>query len=71
MNLEPLYYKLALITQQLTHEQIVNARKFRNWEKYDKLSEAEKLLTRLEELEMYYDILDPNFVPKLGDGSDI
>lgn len=64
LNRQLAYYKLAMITEQLTQQQVIHARRFRNWEKFDKLTEDEKLLVRLEEFEIYIDDLDPNYVPK-------
>lgn len=64
VNRQLAYYKLAQISEQLTQKQILNARKHRNWRKFDKLSEDEKLLVRLEEFEIYADELDPDYIPK-------
>ena len=58
MNKEILYYNLKIISEKLTQEQIFYARRNRNWEKFDKLSEVEKLLYRLEEFQIYEDILN-------------
>jgi len=58
MNKELLYYNLKMISEKLTQEQIFYARRNRNWEKFDKLSEVEKLLYRLEEFQIYEDILN-------------
>jgi hypothetical protein len=58
MNKELLYHNLAMISEKLTIEQIIYARRNRNWEKFDKLSEVEKLLYRLEEFQIYEDILN-------------
>jgi hypothetical protein len=60
MNKELLYYNLRLISEKLTIEQIFYARRNRNWEKFDKLSEVEKLLYRLEEFQIYEDFLNDN-----------
>ena len=60
MNKDLLYYNLRIISEKLTIEQIFYARRNRNWEKYDKLSEVEKLLYRLEEFQIYEDILNDN-----------
>jgi len=60
MNKELLYYNLKMISEKLTQEQIFYARRNRNWEKFDKLSEVEKLLYRLEEFQIYEDILNDN-----------
>ncbi len=48
-NLTLSYYKLAVIEEQLTIEQIIHARRFRNWKKYDKLKEEQKIMIRFEE----------------------
>jgi hypothetical protein len=58
MNKELLYYNLKMISEKLTQQQIFYARRNRNWEKFDKLSEVEKLLYRLEEFQIYEDILN-------------
>jgi len=60
MNKEILYYNLKIISEKLTQEQIFYARRNRNWGKFDKLSEVEKLLYRLEEFQIYEDILNDN-----------
>jgi hypothetical protein len=60
MNKDILYHNLKLICEKLTIEQIFYARRNRDWEKFDKLSEVEKLLYRLEELQIYEDILNEN-----------
>ena len=60
MNKEILYYNLKIISEKLTQDQIFYARRNRNWEKFDKLSEVEKLLYRLEEFQIYEDILNDN-----------
>jgi hypothetical protein len=60
MNKEILYYNLKMISEKVTQEQIFYARRNRNWEKFDKLSEVEKLLYRLEEFQIYEDILNDN-----------
>jgi hypothetical protein len=58
MNKELLYQNLMKISEKLTVKQIFYARRNRNWEKFDKLSEVEKLLYRLEEFQIYEDILN-------------
>lgn len=58
MNKEILYYNLSFISKKLTQKQIFYARRNRNWGKFDKLSEFEKLLYRLEEFQIYEDILN-------------
>jgi hypothetical protein len=66
MNKDLLNYKLILISEQLTIEQVIHARRNRNWQKFDRLSEVEKLLVRLEEFEIYEDIIDPNYIPSIN-----
>jgi hypothetical protein len=70
MNKQFANWKLICISSQLSIEQIIFARRFRDWERYDKLNESEKLLVQLEEFEIYEDILDPNYEPKFNDDSD-
>jgi hypothetical protein len=70
MNKQFANWKLICITSQLSIEQIIYARRFRDWERYDKLNESEKLLVQLEEFEIYEDILDPNYEPKFNDDLD-
>lgn len=62
--------KLITISQQLTIEQVIFARRFRDWEKYDKMSDVEKMLIQLEEFEIYEDILDSDYEIKLPDDDD-
>lgn len=50
--------RLASIIEHLTTEDIIEARRNRNWETFDKLSEIEKLKWRLEELEIFEDIIN-------------
>lgn len=64
MNRQYLQHKISVITEQLTIEQLMYARRNRNWEKFDKLNEIEKLIVRLEELEIYQDDIDPYYTPK-------
>ena len=61
MNKDLLYEKLRIISERLSIEQVMYARRNRNWQKFDKLSEVEKLLYRLEEFEIYEDILRDDF----------
>lgn len=61
MNKELLEYKIRLITEQLTTEQLIFARRYRDWESFDKLTHIEKLIVRLEELEYFIDDIDPNY----------
>ncbi len=63
MNLEMAYYKLSIITEQLTTEQLIWARRFRDWEKFDKMTEVQKLQVRFEELEIFQDDIDPDYIP--------
>lgn len=53
-----------MIIEQLTTEQIIHSRRFRNWRKFDKLDEIGKLRVRLEELQYYEDDIDPEYKPK-------
>lgn len=64
MNKELLEYKICLISEQLTIEQIMFARRNRNWKEFDKLNEIQKLIVRLEELEYFADDIDPNYKPR-------
>jgi len=57
MNKDLLYEKLRIISERLSIEQVMYARRNRNWQKFDKLSEVEKLLYRLEEFEIYEDMI--------------
>ncbi len=64
MNKELLEYNICLISEQLTIEQLIFARRNRDWKKFDKLDEISKLRVRLEELEYFADDIDPNYKPK-------
>jgi hypothetical protein len=64
VNRQMAYYKLAQIVEQLTQKQVIHARRFRNWKKFDKLTEDEKILIRLEEFEIYADDLNTEYIPK-------
>lgn len=55
---EILNKRLEQIMEKLTTEDIIEARRNRNWETFDKLSEIEKLKWRLEELEIFEDIIN-------------
>ncbi len=70
MNKDLAYYKLMMISEQLTIEQVMYARRNRNWQKFDRLSESEKLIVRLEEFEIYEDIIDPNYTPLINRGNN-
>lgn len=63
MNKELLEYNICLISEQLTIEQLIFARRNRDWKKFDKLDEISKLRVRLEELEYFADDIDPNYKP--------
>ena len=65
MNKDILNYNLIRICGQLSTEQILNARKNRNWSKFDKMNDLSKLMFRLEELQIYEDIIDPDYIPDL------
>jgi hypothetical protein len=58
MNKELLNYNLMKISEKLTQKQIFYARRNRNWERFDELDEVGKLLHRLEEFQIYEDILN-------------
>ena len=60
MNKELLNYNLMKISERLTQEQIFYARRNRNWERFVELDEVGKLLHRLEEFQIYEDILNDN-----------
>jgi hypothetical protein len=60
MNKDLLNYNLMKISERLTQEQIFYARRNRNWERFDELDEVGKLLHRLEEFQIYEDILNDN-----------
>ena len=60
MNKELLNYNLMKISERLTQDQIFYARRNRNWERFDELDEVGKLLHRLEEFQIYEDILNDN-----------
>ena len=64
MNKDLLNHKLMMISQKLSIEQVMYARRNRDWEKFDRLSEVEKMLYRLEEFEIYEDIIDPYYKPR-------
>jgi hypothetical protein len=63
MNRELINLNLIVISQQLTHEQILWSRRFRDWKKFDKLTPDEKLIVIYEELEIWINDIDPNFKP--------
>jgi hypothetical protein len=58
MNKELLNYNLMKISEKLTQKQIFYARRNRNWERFDELDEVGKLLHRLEEFQIYEDLLN-------------
>lgn len=64
MSKEVLEYNLLLIVEQLSTEQLIFARRNRNWREFDKLDQIEKLRFRMEELEYYAEDIDPNYKPK-------
>ena len=64
MSKELLEYNICLISEQLTIEQLMFARRNRDWKKFDKLDEIAKLRVRLEELEYFAEDIDPNYKPK-------
>lgn len=63
MTKEELNWRLTVIMEQLTHQQIIHARRNRNWYKFDRLNELQKLQYRFEEFEIYSDIIDINYKP--------
>ena len=63
MNKDLLNYNLIKISDQLTAKQIIYARRNRNWYKFDRLDEISKLRWRLEELQIYEDIIDMDYDP--------
>jgi hypothetical protein len=65
MNKELLEYNICLISEQLTIEQLIFARRNRDWNRFDKLDDIRKLIVRLEELEYFSDDIDPNYKPKV------
>jgi hypothetical protein len=64
MNRDLFHYNLRLISEQLTTEQLIFARRNRNWYKFDKSNEITKLGIRLEELQYFEDFIDPNYIPQ-------
>jgi hypothetical protein len=64
MNRDLFHYNLRLISEQLTTEQLIFARRNRNWYKFDKSNEITKLAIRLEELQYFEDFIDPNYIPQ-------
>jgi len=46
MTKDLLNYNLIMISEQLTTEQIIHARRFRNWRKFDKLEREDKIIIR-------------------------
>jgi len=65
MNKDILNYNLIKICEQLSTEQILNARRNRNWSKFDKMNDLSKLMFILEELQIYEDIIDSDYIPDL------
>jgi hypothetical protein len=64
VNKDEINYKLAIFMEQLTQKQIFWARRNRDWQKFDKLTDFQKLLFRLYEFEEFVDFIDPNYKPK-------
>lgn len=58
MNKELLNYNLMKISDKLSTEQILHARRNRNWEMFDEFDEVGKMLHRLEEFQIYEDFLN-------------
>ena len=63
MNKDLLNYNLIKISDQLSTKKILYARRNRNWYKFDRLDEVSKLRWRLEELQIYEDIIDMDYDP--------
>ena len=63
MNKDLLNYNLIKISDQLTTKQLLHARKNRNWYKFDRLDEVSKLRWRLEEFQIYEDLIDMDYDP--------
>jgi hypothetical protein len=63
MNKDLLNYNLIKISDQLTTKQIIYSRRNRNWYKFDRLDEVSKLRWRLEELQIYEDLIDMDYDP--------
>jgi hypothetical protein len=63
MNKDLLNFNLIKISDQLSTKQILYARRNRNWYKFDRLDEILKLRCRLEELQIYEDIIDMEYDP--------
>jgi len=63
MNKDLLNYNLIKISDQLSTKQILQSRKNRNWYKFDRLDEVSKLRWRLEELQIYEDLIDMDYDP--------
>lgn len=63
MNKDLLNHNLIKISDQLSTKQILQSRKNRNWYKFDRLDELSKLRWRLEELQIYEDLIDMDYDP--------
>jgi hypothetical protein len=63
MNKDLLNFNLIKISDQLSTKQILQSRKNRNWYKFDRLDEVSKLRWRLEELQIYEDLIDMDYDP--------
>lgn len=50
--------KMIVIVHYLTTEEILSARKHRNWEEFDKLDDVQRLQVQLDEFSIYEDVLD-------------
>ena len=64
MNKDILEYNICLISEQLTLDQLIFARRNRDWNKFDKMNGIGKLITRFEELRYFEDDIDPQLKPK-------
>ena len=65
MNKDLLNYNLIKICDQLSTEQMIYARRNRNWKEFDRLDEMSKLRHILQELQIYEDDIDVNYDPML------
>lgn len=64
MNKDILEYNICLISEQLTLDQLIFARRNRDWNKFDKMNEIGKLITRFEELRYFEDDINSQLKPK-------
>lgn len=50
---DTLNQRLLVMQDVLTTEQIIESRRYRNWELFDEMSDVEKMQCRISELEMF------------------